>query len=40
MIFGNFVMLTIMAGILGIYALMVETILNQRINDNYGAKYV
>jgi len=35
MIFGNFVMLIIMAGILGIYALMIETILNQRINDNY-----
>ena len=39
MIFGNFVMLTIMVVILGIYGIMVETILNQRINDNYGAKY-
>ena len=39
MIFGNFVMLSIMVGILEIYGLMVETILNQRSNDNYGAKY-
>ena len=34
-IFGNFVMLVIMTGNLGIYGQAIAVILNQRINDNY-----